>query len=358
MKNPLLRRFGPAMAAPTGPEALRAALGAGLGLLLCEAILWLLTPGARPGQMLLIAPFGASAFLIFVVPNSPLAQPWSVVCGNALAAGAAIGTVALLPDPRLAAPVAVTLAILGMAVTRALHPPAGAVALATVLAAGEPGFPGLTFAALPVAAGSAILVAAGIVWNRATGRSYPFRQSGTASPHGRADAPSDRRLGLGPQERAALLDRLRMAPNIGVEDLGRILSAADTETAAHHLTGMTAADVMSRDLVTVSPGTGLATLAQLFRDHRFKTLPVAKAGIYRGLVDQSALLGLTDPDLTAAALARTVATLPPTASAAALMDCLADGRQQAVPITDGPRLLGLVTRSDLIALLAAQLRDG
>ena len=149
-----------------------------------------------------------------------------------------------------------------------------------------------------------------------------------------------------------------MAPNIGVEDLGRILSAADAETAAHHLTGMTAADVMSRDLVTVSPGTGLATLAQLFRDHRFKTLPVAKAGIYRGLVDQSALLGLTDPDPTAAALARTVATLPPTASAAALMDCLADGRQQAVPITDGPRLLGLVTRSDLIALLAAQLRDG
>ena len=346
------------MTAPSGHEALRAAVGAGLGLLICEGLLWLLTPGAGFGQMLLIAPFGASAFLIFAVPNSPLAQPWSVVCGNALAAVTAIGVVALLPDPRLAAPIAVTLAILGMAATRAFHPPAGAVALATVLAAGEPGFPGLTFAALPVTAGSVVLVAAGIVWNFATGRNYPFRQPGRATPHGRADAPADRRPGLGAQDLAALLDRLRMAPNIGIGDLGRILSAAETEVAAHHLHGLTAADVMSRDLVTVAPGTGLVTLAQLFRDHRFKTLPVAKAGIYRGLVDQSALLGLTDPGLTAAALSATVDTLPPSASAAELMDLLADGRQQAVPITDGPRLLGLVTRSDLIALLAARLRDG
>lgn len=357
MTHPL-RPFGPAMTAPTGREALRAAAGAGLGLLVCEAMLWLLTPGAGIGQMLLIAPFGASAFLIFAVPNSPLAQPWSVMIGNTLSAVAAIGTVALIQDPRLAAPVAVALAMLGMAATRAFHPPAGAVALATVLAAGDPGFPGLAFAALPVAAGSAILVMAGLAWNRATGRVYPFRQPGAASPHGTADAPSDRRLGLGPQDLAALLDRLRMAPNIGIEDLGRILSAAETEAAAHHLHGLTAADVMSRDLLTVAPGTGLATMAQLFRDHRFKTLPVAKAGNYHGLVDQSALLGLTDPDLTAAALSTSVDTLPPSASAAELMDLLADGRQQAVPITDGPRLLGLVTRSDLIALLAARLRDG
>ena len=357
MTNPL-RPFGPAMTAPTGREALRAAIGAGYGLLICEGMLWLLTPGAGIGQSLLIAPFGASAFLIFVVPNSPLAQPWSVVCGNALAAVAAIGTVAIVPDPRLAAPVAVTLAILGMALTRAFHPPAGAVALATVLAAGDPAFPGLAFVALPVTAGSAILVVAGIGWNRATGRAYPFRQPGTASPHHRADAPPDRRLGPAAQDLATLLDRLRMAPNIGVEDLGRILRAAETESAARHLHGLTAADVMSRDLVTVSPGTGLATLAQLFRDHRFKTLPVAKAGTYRGLVDQSALLGLTDAELTASTLATTVATLPPSADAAALMDLLADGRQQAVPITDGPRLVGLVTRSDLIALLAARLRDG
>jgi CBS-domain-containing membrane protein len=32
----------------------------------------------------LIAPMGASAVLVFAVPASPLAQPWSVIVGNTL----------------------------------------------------------------------------------------------------------------------------------------------------------------------------------------------------------------------------------------------------------------------------------
>ena len=78
---------------------------------------------------------------------------------------------------------------------------------------------------------------------------------------------------------------------------------------------------------------------------------------YIGLVDQAALLGLTDPLQTALHLVRPVPPLPPTADAAALMTRLAEGGQQAVPICDGPRLIGLVTRSDLIALLATRLRN-
>lgn len=351
-----LRHFGPAMTAPTATEAFRAAIRAGIGLLICDLILWLAAPAA-PGLFLLIAPFGASAFLIFVVPNSPLAQPWSAITGNTLAAIAAIATLTITTDPLIAAPLAVALAILAMAATRAFHPPAGAVALATVIAAQSPSFPGWSFALSPVFTGTAALVAAGILWNRATGRVYPFRQPPAPSSHGTADPAPDRRLGLAPSELAHLLDRLRMAPNIGVEDLARVLTAAETEAAAHHLGHLTAADVMSRDLITASPEDDLQTLARSFRDHRFKTLPVTEDGHYAGLIDQSALLGLTDPDTTAADLAAEVATLPPSATAAELMDLLADGHQQAVPILDGARLAGLVTRSDLIALLSARLRE-
>ena len=352
-----LRHFGPAMTAPSVTEAIRAAAGAAVGLLVCDLILWLASPGGA-GLFLLIAPFGASAFLVFVVPNSPLAQPWSVLAGNTLAALAALAVLEVTTDPLIAAPAAVAMAILSMAATRAFHPPAGAVALATVIAAQSAGFPGLSFALSPVLTGSAALVAAGILWNRATGRVYPFRQPPAPSPHGTADPAPDRRLGLAPAELAHLLDRLRMSPNIGVEDLARVLTAAETEAAAHHLGHLTAAGIMSRDLVTASPGDRLPDLAETFRAHRFKTLPVSDHGRYAGLVDQSALLGLTDPSTTAADLARPVATLPPSATAAELMDLLADGHQQAVPILDGPHLAGLVTRSDLIALLSARLRDG
>jgi len=37
-----------------------------------------------PASPFLIAPIGASAVLLFVVPASPLAQPWSIVGGNTI----------------------------------------------------------------------------------------------------------------------------------------------------------------------------------------------------------------------------------------------------------------------------------
>lgn len=296
----IFAKFGPVMAAPHAPEVLRAAIGAGLGLLVCDIALSVLSGGGL-AHLALIAPFGASAFLIFVVPNSPLAQPYSVVAGNTLAALAALGTVALVASPLVAAPLAVALAIAAMGATRSFHPPAGAVALATVIAAHGPQPPALAFAITPVAAGSALLVATGILWNRATGRVYPFRQP-APSPHGTRDAAPERRLGLAAPDLAHLLDRLRMTANIGVEDLARVITAAETEAAARHLGGLTAADIMSRDLVTASPDAPLHTLAQEFRTHRFKTLPVIGGGRFLGLLDQSALLGLTDPATTATAL--------------------------------------------------------
>lgn len=350
-----LRKFGPVMAAPHAPEVIRAALGAALGLLACDLVLSALSGGGF-AHLALIAPFGASAFLIFAVPNSPLAQPFSVVAGNTLAALAALATLAVIPQPLLAAPIAVALAIAAMGATRSFHPPAGAVALATVIAASGPTPPGLSFALSPVGLGSALLVLAGILWNRATGRVYPFRQPAPNPAHGTRDTAPDRRLGLTPPELAHLLDRLRMTPNIGVEDLARVITAAEAEIAAHHLGDLTAADIMSRDLVTVAPQTPLPTLAQEFRTHRFKTLPVTEGPRFLGLLDQSALLGLTDPATTAADLVTPVETARPETGAARLLDLLADGRQQAVPILTDGALAGLVTRSDLIALLATRLR--
>lgn len=352
----LLRMFGPVMAAPHAAEVARAAVGAAVGLLACDLLLWTLAGESDLTHLMLIAPFGASAFLIFAVPNSPLAQPFSVVAGNTLAAVVSLLTLHVTPTPLVAAPLAVSLAIAAMGATRSFHPPAGAVALATVIAASGSHPPTWSFALTPVLAGSALLVATGILWNRVTGRVYPFRQP-AASPHGTKDPLPDRRLGLTPPELAHLLDRLRMTPNIGVEDLARVITAAEAEAASHHLGDLTAADIMSKDVVTVPPATPLGTLAQVFRIHRFKTLPVIDNGHYAGLIDQSALLGLTDPATTAARLVTQAETATPETTAAALMDLLSDGHQQAVPILDGPRLTGLVTRTDLVALLAAGLRN-
>ena len=84
---------------------------------------------------------------------------------------------------------------------------------------------------------------------------------------------------------------------------------------------------------------------------------IGPEGGYAGLLDQQALLGLTDPDLRAGDLAADVQTAHPQTGIAQLMALLQDGSQQAVPVLQDGRLSGLVTRSDLIALLAARLRE-
>lgn len=159
----ILHSLGPVMPRPGFAESGRAAAGAGVGLILTSLTLGLLThSNGLLAHPMLIAPFGASAFLIFVVPNSPMAQPWSSVVGNSVAALAGVAALQIGLPALPAAALAVLLAVLAMSVLRAMHPPGGAVALATVLSATPDHIPGFGYIALPVAAGTLMLVAIGI----------------------------------------------------------------------------------------------------------------------------------------------------------------------------------------------------
>ena len=348
--HPLLRALSPAIPRPPLPEAIRAAIGAGIGLFLTGILLYLITPTASLlGNPLLIAPFAASAVLIFAVPNSPLAQPWAVVVGNTAAALIGLATIHVYPQPLPAAAIAVLLALLATAALRATHPPAGAAAMAMVLA---PHPAPLSFALHPVLTGSVLLVLFGVLWNRTTGRVYPFRQAPPPA-HGTADKTPERRLAPSRETLANALQRLRLGANIGVEDLARVIETAEAETAAHALGQITADEIMSRDLITALPETTLPDLVRAFRDHRFKSLPIRDdAGRYQGCVTIDALAGLSDPALTAVDLAdASIQTAHATAPLADLIPLLADGHQQTIPILRGDSLVGLITRSDLIALL-------
>ncbi|MBV6636778.1 MAG: HPP family protein, partial [Mameliella sp.] len=123
-----LRSLGPAVASVSPVEALRAGVGAIVGLGL--AGVFLLSPAMDPDLGLyLIAPFGATSVLLFAVPNSPLAQPWSAVVGNTVAALVGVAVCMTVADPTLRVALAVGLAITATILCRAVHPPAGAVAM-------------------------------------------------------------------------------------------------------------------------------------------------------------------------------------------------------------------------------------
>lgn len=343
--------FLPALPHPHPREALRASSGALLGLLVTQIVLWMaaralgLTDAGLLAHPMLIAPFGASAVLVYAVPSSPLAQPWSVVVGNTVAAVIAVALLHLGLAPVVTICLAALLSIAAMSFARALHPPSGAVAVATVLAATPDHMPGLTYILLTVFCGSALLVAVGIAYNRATARSYPFRPAP-------AVVTAERRLVPTPLALASALDRMRMDANLGVEDLAELIEAAE-EAAVSQSLRLDADRIMTADPITVLPQTDWQSLSALFVEHGYRTLPVVDGyGRFEGLIPVQAMLRPGAGDLNAGNLADPVATLYPDASLADILPPLAQGRQTCLPVVahDGS-LVGLITRSDVMAAL-------
>jgi CBS domain-containing membrane protein len=171
-----VKLFNPILAGATLTERLLACAGVFAAIALTAAA-GLAFPGHSP---LVAAPIGASAVLVFVVPASPLAQPWPVIGGNVISAfiGLAVGWA--IPNLTIAAALAVALAIAVMSLTRSLHPPGGAVALTAVLGGPVAAKWGILFPLVPIGVGSLSLVALGMIFHSLSRRSYPHRAAATA----------------------------------------------------------------------------------------------------------------------------------------------------------------------------------
>lgn len=373
---PNLSSFGPAVARSSLREALRAGFGAFVGLGL--AGLFVLSPAVDlQTGLYLVAPFGASSVLLFAVPNSPLAQPWSAIVGNVVAGLVGVAVCLTVADPALRVALAVGLSIVATILCRALHPPAGAVAMTAALSPDAVRELGFLFAFVPVGLGSAVLVLVAIAYGRLTGRHYPFRQFDDLNRHGTRDAEPSERLGLSETELTDILERYQQSFNLGAEDLARLIGAAELRAAATRAGPTTAADVMSRNLVTVAPETPLTEVADLFRRHRFTALPVVGAqDRFFGVIFQlhlidrarddalrldrgfgAAMLRLVDRDRDKPARAADIMGVAgprgtPQTPLGALVPMMADHDIDAVPILERGRIAGIVTRTDLIAALA------
>lgn len=153
---------------------LRGAFGAGLAIVLTGLVSYLVLR-SDPAMPWLLAPMGASAVLVFVLPASPLSQPWPVFGGHLVAAGVGMLAQALALEPWLAAGLAVGGAIAAMSGARCLHPPAGGTALITALASPAVLSSGWHFLLAPLGLNVVLLLACGVAWNRLTGHSYPHR---------------------------------------------------------------------------------------------------------------------------------------------------------------------------------------
>jgi len=203
-----LKSFRPEPVGADPRERLRGSVGACLGLVMTGLILRL-TLGTGSAMAPLLAPMGASAVLLFAVPASPLAQPWSVVGGNLVSALIGVTCWRLIPDPVPAAGAAVCLSISAMFALRCLHPPSGAVALTTVLGSQAIHDLGYRFLLAPLGINTLLLVAMALIYNNATGHRYPHRA---------AVRPS-LRFGLHPEDLDDILDHQSELLDISRDDL-------------------------------------------------------------------------------------------------------------------------------------------
>ncbi len=123
----------------------------------------------------LIGSFGASSVLVYGVIQSPLAQPRNLIGGHLVSALIGVTVQKLAPDVLyITAPLAVSLAIVCMQVTKTLHPPGGATALIAVTGSEAIKNLGYWYVVSPVLFGSIILLLAALFFNNITpNRQYP-----------------------------------------------------------------------------------------------------------------------------------------------------------------------------------------
>lgn len=361
---PFLKRFIPGLAPVSLGERLRASIGALIGILGTAAVVRLALGDAGDAP-LLIAPMGASAVLLFAVPTSPLAQPWSIIGGNTIAALIGVTCARYVGDPLLAPALAVSLAIAAMMALRCLHPPSGAVALTAVLGGPAIQVAGYGFVIWPVLVNSILMLVAALLFNNLTGRRYPHLAPVPGNPHRTADPLPSGRLGVTSDDISAVLGQYDLVVPVATDDLEDILHRAEVRAYDRRSGGVTCGDIMSRDVQAVGPNTSLREALRHLREHHIKALPVVDLdNRVVGILTQTDLLdkGMGSVGSFGARLKGRVADImsaPVKAAVAAtsiaqIVPIMADAGLHHLPVVDDSgHLLGMVTQSDVMAAMFA-----
>jgi len=365
-----LEGFIPDRVAVSWRERLRACCGALLGILTTGLMThWLLGPtSALP---LLVAPMGASAVLLFALPASPLAQPWSIIGGNLVSAVVGVTCAMFIHDVTLAASLAIALAIGAMLALRCLHPPSGAVALTAVLGGAPIHALGYSFLLAPIGINSVLLLAVALIFNNATRHRYPHSaRHAHNNAHRTEDRPHGDRLGFTHADLDFVLKNYNEVLDVSRDDLESLLMQTEMHAYRRRLGEITCADIMSRDVIAVESGTSLQQAWQQLQEHQVAALPVidnarrvigmvtmadfirhAGADSYDGFrLSLRQFLRTGKSDIVGQIMTHPARTASEHMHIIELVSMLAEYGMRHIPIVNAEQhLVGIVSNSDLIA---------
>lgn len=115
-----------------------------------------------------------------------------------------------------------------------------------------------------------------------------------------------------------------------------------------------AKDIMTQDVVTVSPDTRLRDVAKILAEKRISGVPVVDAGKVVGVCSEADILKAGNMDRTAAeVMATDVISVEPDTSVTEIARLMSDHGIKRVPVVDSSgNLVGIVSRADIVRAMA------
>ena len=339
-------------------QRLQAACGAFLGLSVSSWLSYLLLGDFNAWY---IAPMGASSVLLFALPASPLAQPWNIVVGNTLAALLGVACALWIPNSTEAFSVAAALAIFFMLSTDSLHPPSGAVALTAVLGGPSVRELGFAFALYPVLLNSLLLLAIALLFHRLCGQHYPNLAQGS---HGTQNPTPTAKVSIQNQDIQLALQQQTKLLDISDYDLAEIIVAAQQSAQARQQPLICCADLMSRQVISLDSDDDICHALAKFKQVNLMSLPVLNA--QQHLVGTLAMYQIvewfeqaTEPRMAWQSkvehiMQREVVTVRPEQALNAVIPYFVERSFNYMPVVEQQRLVGIISRADVIAWLYAQ----
>jgi CBS domain-containing membrane protein len=371
----LIKRDSQRLSAIPLTERLKVALAAFIALFIVTYTSMQLADMASTA--VLLASMGASSVLLFGLPNSPLAKPWSFVGGHLISGTIGLLCSHLFTDLALMAAVTIGCVLFVMYLFECMHPPGGATALVPVIASADTVL-GYDFLLYPVALNVFVMLAVALLLQKfwlKQGMQKPSQQYDPIHLH--HDKSPLNRLGLQTEDLLSALNSFDTVIDISEQDLERLYHQAQLHAYQRKSGEIRCTDIMSRDLITVKPDTAVATAWQLLRKHKISMLPVVndeqhllgvistvdflknlKVPHYWGLLRHVNQLLLRNKH--SSQYKRNVADIMVSKLTvahehehiAALVPVLSDQGLHHIPVlNDQQQLVGVITQSDLIAAL-------
>jgi CBS domain-containing protein len=115
---------------------------------------------------------------------------------------------------------------------------------------------------------------------------------------------------------------------------------------------MIANDVMTREIITVSPSTKIKNLAMILIKNQISGAPVAnKAGKILGIVSEADIIAKKGKDAKAI-MSKKVISIRRDASVEEIAQLMVTHAIKRLPVMEGGKIIGIVSRADIVNAIA------